>query len=71
MPNKITEDTVLAEILKRPKANEILAKHNIPCLHCPMAAYEMGRLKIGEIARTYGIDIKSLLMDLNKGIKAK
>jgi hypothetical protein len=71
MPNKITEDTVLAEILKRPKASEILAKHNIPCLHCPMVAYEMGRLKIGEIARTYGIDIKSLLMDLNKGIKAK
>lgn len=63
---KITEDTTLAEILERPKASKILEKYNLPCLHCPMAAYEMGMLKIGEVARMYGIDLKNLLKELNK-----
>lgn len=71
MVNKITENMTLAEILKYPDANKILAKHKLPCLHCPMAAYEMGKLKIGEVAKTYGIDAKGLLEDLNKNIKGK
>jgi hypothetical protein len=63
---KVTKDTKLAEILKRPGASAVLEKHNTPCLHCPMAAYEMGTLKIGDIAKTYGIDLKGLLDDLNE-----
>ena len=31
-----------------------------------MAVYEMGMLKIGEVARMYGIDLKGLLEELNK-----
>jgi hypothetical protein len=68
---KVTKDTKLAEILKMPGAAEILEKHNTPCLHCPMAAYEMGTLKIGDVANAYGIDLKGLLADLNKKQKPK
>lgn len=64
---KITKDTTLAEILKHPKAEEILAKYNVPCLHCPMATYEIGTLKIGEVAKQYNIDLKNLLKELNGG----
>ena len=63
---KITKDTRLAEIMKKPGAAAVLEKHNTPCLHCPMAAYEMGMLKIGDVAKSYGIDLKSLLHDLNE-----
>ena len=67
----VTKDTTLEEILKKKGASEILEKYNTPCLHCPMAAMEMGQLKIGEIAATYGIDLKSLLKEINEKIKAK
>ncbi len=63
---KITRNTTLAEVLKQPGADRILEKYKIPCLHCPMAVYEMGILKIGEIAKTYNIDLKALLAELNK-----
>ena len=63
---RITRDTTLAEVLKQPRADRILEKYKIPCLHCPMAVYEMGRLRIGEIAETYGIDLNALLKELNK-----
>lgn len=66
MMDKITEDSVLSEILKNPKATEILLKYGLPCLTCPMAAYELGTLKIGEVAGMYGIDIKNLLQELNE-----
>lgn len=63
---KVTKDTKLGEILKRPGAAAVLEKHNTPCLHCPMAAYEMGTLSIGDVAKTYGIDLKALLDELNE-----
>lgn len=65
---KITDDTTLAEILEYPKASEILEKYKLPCLHCPMSAYEMGTLRIGDVANMYGIDIKGLLEELNKSL---
>jgi hypothetical protein len=68
---KITKDTKLAEILKKPGAAAILEKHNTPCLHCPMAAYEMGSLTIGRIAKTYGINLKTMLLELNKKAEKK
>ncbi len=68
---KITKDTTLADVLKKPGAGTVLEKHNTPCLHCPMAAYEMGMLKIGDVAKTYGIDLKALLKELNEEAKAK
>jgi len=67
----ITKDTKLSEILKKPGAAAILEKFNTPCMHCPMAAYEMGSLRIGDIAKNYGIDLKALLQELNAKAKAK
>ncbi len=66
MPEKITEGTTLGEILKSPEMAKIVAKFRLPCLGCPMAAYEMGMLKIGDVCRVYGIDLKGLLEELNR-----
>lgn len=65
MPNKITKDTILAEILKVPKAEMVLKKYRVPCLTCPMAAGEINQLKIGEVASMYQLDLKNLLKELN------
>ena len=62
---EIKADTTLAEILKFPQAEKILAKYNLPCLWCPFAKLEMENLKIGEICKMYGIDIEKLLKELN------
>ena len=68
---KITNNTTLAEILKIPGAERILAKYNLPCLSCPFAALEIEELKIGKVCERYEIDLKSLLEDLNKIGKRK
>jgi len=61
------EETTLEEILKSsPKNVEILVKHGVPCPTCPFAKNEMGKLKIGQICQLYGINLKSLLRELNK-----
>lgn len=65
--NKITEKTTLAEILERPGSEKILSRYNLPCLHCPMSRFEAGSLKLGEVARMYGLDLKGMLRELNKG----
>ncbi len=66
---KITEDTTLAEILKHPEAEKVLAKYNLPCLGCPFAKYEMENLKIGQVCKMYDIDIQNLLKELNEKLK--
>ncbi len=63
---KITEDTILADILKVKGAEEILTKFNVPCLGCPFAKFEIEKLKIGDVCRNYDIDIENLLRELNK-----
>ena len=68
MAEKITEDTPLEELLKKREAVMVLFKYGLPCLTCPMARFEMGRLKIGEVARAYNIDVKALLEELNKAV---
>ncbi|MBN2330565.1 MAG: hypothetical protein JXC85_02010 [Candidatus Aenigmarchaeota archaeon] len=68
---RIHKDTTLSEVLSIRGSAEVLEKHKTPCLHCPMAAYEMGTLTIGEIAKAYGIDAEKLLHDLNDKNKAK
>ena len=65
MTEKVTENTLLGEILKRPGGPQILSKFRLPCLSCPMAALEMGVLKIGDIAKMYGIDLNALLAEIN------
>ena len=65
----ITKDTILADIIKDPKKEEILMKFNLPCLSCPMAASEVGILKLGEVCQMYNIKIEDLLKELNNKIK--
>jgi len=68
MELKITENTTLAEILKNPGAEKILAKYNLPCLSCPMAKFEMENLKIGEMCKMYEINLAELLKELNNAL---
>jgi len=65
MPNKITKNATLAELLENPEAQKILAKYNLPCLGCPFAKMEMENLKIGDICQMYNIDAEKLLKELN------
>ncbi len=61
-----TKESTYQEVIADEKNYEILAKHGVPCVSCPMAKYEMGKLKLGDISEMYGIDLKALLDDLNK-----
>lgn len=69
MVQKITKDTTLAEVLEFPEAEKILAKHNLPCLHCPMAKFEIENLILGQVCKMYEIDLESLLKELNEKLK--
>jgi len=62
---KIDSNSTLGEALSSKKAEEILFKHGVPCLSCPMMAREKNELTVGQICITYGIDIDRLLKDLN------
>jgi len=64
--SKFNKDTTLAEILKYPEAEKILAKHNLPCLQCPFAKMEKEELKIGQVCQMYGIETEKLLKELNE-----
>jgi len=62
---KISRDTVLSEILKKHGADKILAKNSVPCLSCPMAQFEIDKLKIGEVCKMYGLELEKILKELN------
>ena len=66
MKNKITKNVKIEKILQKDGAEEILAKYNLPCLSCPMAIFEIEKLKIGDVCKMYGIDANGLLKELNK-----
>ncbi len=68
---KITKNTTLAKALEVPGAEKILENFNTPCVHCPMAAMEMNKLRLGEIAAMYGLDLKGMLAELNRKTEAK
>lgn len=63
---EITKKTTLDKILDKKGGEDILAKHGVPCVSCPMAKLEMNELQIGQICKMYGIDEDKLLKDLNK-----
>lgn len=65
MNTKIIKNTTLKKILEMPGAEEILAKHNLPCLSCPMAAQEIAKLKLVDVCEAYDLNLKNLLKDLN------
>lgn len=63
---KITQNTTLKKILDIKGSDEVLAKHGVPCLSCPMASLEVDRLKIGDVCKAYDLDIDRILEELNK-----
>ena len=63
---KINAGTTLAKIVEKKGAAEVLNENGVPCLSCPMAPFEMSDLKIGEVCKTYGLNLKEILKDLNK-----
>lgn len=62
---KITDKTTLEKIMEKNGAEEILVKHGVPCVSCPMAKFEIEKLKIGEVCRMYGLNLKKILKELN------
>lgn len=66
---KITQDTTLEEVLRHREAIPVLVKCGLPCSTCPVARFEMSKLKIGDATRRYGIDVNSLLEELNQAIR--
>ena len=64
--NKFSEESTLGEIINAPGAYEILKKHGVPCVTCPMMAYELNSLKLKDVSKMYGIELKGLLEDLGK-----
>ena len=63
---KITKTTTLKEIIEKMGAEEILRKNNVPCVSCPMAAYEIEKLEIGKVAEMYKLDLEKILKELNE-----
>lgn len=61
---KIDKNTTIEKILEIEGAEDILKKYNLPCLSCPMASLEIGSLKIGEVSEMYGLDIDSIIKEL-------
>lgn len=66
---KITKNTTLENALKCPKAKEILAEYDVPCLFCPMARFEMSNISLEQISERYNINLKDLILRLNKDCK--
>ena len=66
MPNKINKNSTIEQVLKIKGAEKILSKFDFPCLTCPMAQYEIGTLKLGEVCKMYGLDLKKILGELKK-----
>ena len=65
---KINGNSTLGEVLDVPGAEEILAKHKVPCITCPFAKMEMQVLKIKDVCKIYGIDLQKLIKDINANV---
>ena len=62
---KITSKTTLAKIMDKKGAAVILMKNGVPCLSCPMASFEIDKLKIGEVCIMYELNLEKILKELN------
>ena len=62
MEQKITKDTVIADVIKiNPNAGEILMSYGMHCLGCAIAHGET----VGQAAEVHGADLNALLEELN------
>ncbi len=66
---KVSPKNTLKEILKIKGAKEILLKYGVPCLSCPMAALEIESLKLEDVCKVYGIDLKKIIKEINGLLK--
>lgn len=66
MTKKITSKTTLKEILELKDGEKILHKFGVPCVSCPMAKFEIDKLKIGQVCKMYGLDESGILKNLNE-----
>ena len=63
---RITEDMLVCDVLELALEMEaVLSDHGLPCYGCPGAANETLR----EAAEGHGVDLASLLEDLNRNVK--
>jgi len=60
-----TAKTTLRKILNKKGADEILVKNGVPCVSCPMAQFEIDKLKIGEVCKMYKLNLVKILKELN------
>ncbi len=63
---EITKQTKLGEIMELKGANEVLSEHDVPCVSCPMAQFEMNELTLGQICENYDLDAEKLIEELSK-----
>ena len=62
---KITQKTTLKKILEIKGAEEVLMENGVPCPSCPMASFEIDKLKIGDVCEMYGLNLEKILNELN------
>ena len=58
---RFTKETTLDKVVEVKGAEEVLAKHGVPCVSCPMAKMEMGFLRLGDVCERSS---KSFVPDL-------
>lgn len=59
------KDTTLEKVMEDEEAQRVLTEHQVPCLGCPLAQFEMEDLTLEEICKRYGLDLDKILKELN------
>ena len=62
MTKKLTAKTPVSELIKNPKAVEIMLSHGLYCIGCPHSFNE----NLEQACEGHGIDVNKLLEKLNK-----
>jgi hypothetical protein len=62
---KITAKTKLSKILEQKNGEKIMHENGVPCMTCPFAALEINELEIGKVCKSYKLDLKKILKELN------
>ncbi len=64
----ITKNTAIREVVSKfPLTAEVFARHGLHCIGCAIASFE----SVEQGARSHGIDVDSLLKDLNEAARKK
>lgn len=66
MTKKIKKNSTLEEIIDIKGGGSVLKKNGVPCMSCPMASFEIDKLKIGEVCKMYGLNLEKILKEVNK-----